>query len=65
MPQDIKLPPTFTEEHLEYLNRVYPEIVDEPKSTEQMYMRLGTRQVVRHIATIIEQEKARKLRRAT
>lgn len=63
MPQDIKLPPTFTEEQLEYLNRVYPEIVDEPKSTEQMYMRLGTRQVVRHIATIMEQEKARKLRR--
>lgn len=63
MPQDIKLPPTFTEEQLEYLNRVYPEIVDEPKSNEQMYIRLGNRQVVRHIATIMEQEKARKLRR--
>lgn len=50
--------PVFNKEHLEYLNRVFPENTD-VLDNSSMYYRAGQRQVLYHIEHLIEQARKR------
>lgn len=50
--------PIFTKEHLDYLERVYPELVDISSKSEMAYHH-GKRQVVQHIRHLILTAKKR------
>ena len=47
----------FTDEQVQYINAMFPENIDDPKTDKELYVRLGQRQVVKHLLHLREMAK--------
>lgn len=61
MAKDVFIP-EFSQAQLDYLNKLYPEKCPEPNDTDrEIWMRVGQRQVVRHIEALFLRQVERSL----
>lgn len=50
-------PPMFSKEQIDYLNNLYPERSPDPKQTDrEIWIAVGSRQVVRHLNSVFERQ---------
>lgn len=54
--------PKFTVEQLTWLNKVFPEITDTRATSEELYINLGSRRVIKRIEGIYEDTKRNALK---
>lgn len=47
----------FTDAQLEYLDKLFPETVSYTENPNELYRRMGCRQVVKHIEHLVQQGK--------